>query len=261
VPSSLEHLDPEALLELADRARESNEQAYCNILKETFGKPVVETRRAYDLLMRLKFKSYITTNFDPLLAIESRKPENKCNGVYTFPALPVDKIHTRAVYYIHGLVEVGVAPKSDQVILGQKGFKCAYNDSGGTLSSFLHQVLIFQPLFFIGCTLREPPLKRIFEICYKVRQQIERERPGQHAPQRYILLPMKFLKTQDNPSGQRNIELEIDESDRFRELDINVVRYNPKDEKHSAIEEILEEWCSLSPIDKRSGFEEGGLTI
>jgi hypothetical protein len=208
--------------------------------------------------MRLKLKSYVTTNFDPLLATESRKREHDCNGVYEFPALPVDRISFRAVYYIHGRVKEGVEPKEGEILLGRSDFERAYDDSAGTLGSFLHQVLTFQPLFFIGCTLREPPLKHIFERCHKVREQIQRDWPEQRAPERYALLPTRYRK-ESKSLGQRDTEAEYEETGRFRELDIRVVRYVPKDERHSAIEEILEEWCSLPPISDRCGFEKGDM--
>lgn len=258
-PSLDELEDPDALFELADAACNRNEEAYCRVLKDAFARPVVETRRAYDLLMRLKFKSYITTNFDPLLAIESQKPEHRCSGVYRFPALPVQQIRTRAVYYIHGRIEVGVMPKPDQVVLGKRSFDQAYSDGGGTLNSFLHQVLTFEPLFFIGCSLREPPLRGVFETCRKVRMKIQREYTGHAAPSRYALLPNRLIQDKDAQSLRRDLDGEREESSRFGELDIKVVRYDPKDEKHSRIEEILDEWCALAPIDDRSGFEKGGL--
>lgn len=257
IPSSVESQDADLLLKRADEARDRDEQAYCRVLGEVFGKPVVETRRAYDLLMKSKFQSYVTINFDPLLATESRKLEHKCDGVYSFPSLPIHRIDKRAVYYIHGCIQPGSVPRADQIVLGRRDFERAYSDEGGTLKSFLHQLLTYQPLLFLGCTLREPPLKPIFENCLQVREFIKREWPNHRVPPRYTLLPMRFYRKESYRSRQRDIDQEQEETDRFRQLDITVLRYDPLDEKHSAIEGILEEWCELAPIYRRSGFQEG----
>jgi hypothetical protein len=254
-PTPEQEQNVDFMLDLADRACDRDEAAYCRTLAEIFGKPVVETRRAYDLLMRLKFKSYITTNFDPLLAMESQKPEHSCRGVYAPPALPAHEINNRAIYYIHGRIEVGVTPQKDQVVLGQRNFEHAYSDTGGTLKSFLHQVFTFQELLFIGCGLREPQLMEVFRICREVRNEIKRERPGYRVPQRYVLLPIT-LKREIDKTTRRDISTEEDEVLRFQELDIKVIRYDPIDVNHSAIEEFLENWCNLPPITTRSGSEE-----
>jgi len=252
--------DSELLLELADKARERDEATYYKTLNEVFGKPVVKTNLAYDLMMRIKFCSYITTNFDPLLEKEAQKPEHHCNSeIYSCPALPFDKIRLRSVYYIHGKIQANSMQGPMQIILGKRDFDYYYALQHGTLLSFLHQLLTSYPLLFIGCGLRERPLRRIFDICREARREIENAVSGSKAPHRYALLPMKFTKTLQNPIWKRDVTKEEEEKARFMELDIRVVRYDPKDENHSGLLAILEEWCTLSPTTRGSGFEGGGL--
>ena len=115
-----ECMNAEILLEKADEAKAKNKELYYQALKKTFS-PVVNRREAYELLMRLRFKFYITTNFDPLLANETSKPEHECDGVYCYPDLPLRKTN-RAVYYIHGMVRDD--DRSDpNILLGKKEFK------------------------------------------------------------------------------------------------------------------------------------------
>lgn len=246
-------IDPAILMQLADEAKQRNSGAYCEVLAKQFGKPVVQTRRAYDLLMRLPFKGFITINFDPLLATESRKPEFKCNGVYKFPSLPSHMIEHRSVFYLHGYIAENTTPGPDEIILGSNDFLRAYEDANSLLPSFLTQLLTFHHILFIGCGLREEPLKRIFNRCYQIRRQIEIEYVAS-APSRYSLQPMHIIKT-EKEELVRNLEFEKDENKRFEEFEIKVLRYHPKDEEHSAIEEILEKMISLKPVDIRSGFE------
>ena len=80
-------IDAETLLIKADEAKSKDPSTYNRVLQEIFA-PVVHRREAYELIMRLKFKFYITTNFDPLLANETNKPEHECKGVYCYPDLP-----------------------------------------------------------------------------------------------------------------------------------------------------------------------------
>jgi hypothetical protein len=170
--SNEEKEDVNVLLDRADEARVRDEARYCNALKEIFGKPIVNTTRAYDLLIDVRFRSYVTANVDPLLADKSRSSKNRLGGVYTFPALPYDCIEKRSIYYLHGLVDVGVVPRPHQIVLGRQDFAHAYDESNGTLHSFLHQLFSFQTIVFVGCTLREPPIARILESCRKARGQI-----------------------------------------------------------------------------------------
>jgi hypothetical protein len=116
--SQEEKEDVEMLLDRADEARARDERRYCEASKKIFGKPIVHTTRAYDLLMDVSFRSYITVNVDPLLADKSRSPKNRLDGVYTFPDLPYDRIEKRSVYYLHGRVDVGVVPRQTRSSLG-----------------------------------------------------------------------------------------------------------------------------------------------
>jgi hypothetical protein len=258
IPEVTPETDAVLLMSLADEAKSRNPETYNSFLSNEFGKAVVGTRRAYDLLMRLKFKSYVTPNFDPLLAFESRKPEFRCGGTYEFPSLPVHRIERRGVFYIHGYVDPGRAVEDNQLILGERDFSMAYDKDHSILPGFLQQLFIFHPVFFIGCSLREPTLKPVFALCRQLRKEIE-GKYSETAPPRYILLPMRYQADPESGITHRNAKAESDEDARFQELDIKVVRYDPKDKYHSAIEDILDEWNALAPVERRSGFAGGDL--
>jgi len=241
-----ENGEVDTLLERADMAKERDEEMYNTVLTEVFS-PGVNKREAYELLMRLEFKFYITTNFDPLLANETRRPECQCNGVYCYPDLPYRR--DRVVYYIHGMVRDN---KRLEVILGKRDFDRGYSPET-PLYSFLHQVFTYEPILFIGCSLREPQLENIFKICHEIRRNIER-RKNIRAPNRYILLPYRFLRTQEMFEMGRDHRGEEEENNRFKDLGIIPIRYDPKDQQHSGLEEIFREWCDLPPLNVLSGF-------
>lgn len=250
--SGNDDIDPKLLLAKADEAQFKDPMKYHCTLRDIFASVVVHRREAYELLMRLSFKFYVTTNFDPLLAYETKKPEHRCPDIYRYPDLP--HRHGRAAYYIHGMV-TDESQSAQTIILSKADFDIGYSPEK-TLYSFLHQVLTYEPILFIGCQLREPELKEMFRICRETRKEIELFH-GKTAPKRYIFLPYKFLASEESIEVKRDEQIEEQENSEFSELGITVVRYNPKDENHSGLEEILTEWCQLPPLNIRKGFDLG----
>jgi hypothetical protein len=246
--------DPNTLATLADIAHDNDSDAYYRVLDTVFGHRVTSTRAAYDLLMRLPFASYVTTNFDPLLEYESRKPDRNIGGIRALPSLNVAEVSRRCVFYIHGYIGEGRSAADHDLVRRQSEFSSGYSDQS-TLFSFLHQLLIFHPVLFIGIGLDEPQLKRVFEICRQLRREIETQYRA-IAPQRYILRPMEF-SSKEIAGGRpltQNRTKESEEDKLFEEIDVRVVRYDGRDRSHSGIEELLEGWCELSPLSIEPGF-------
>lgn len=238
--------DTKVKLRFADRAFRLNKKAYCGVLEREFGKRVTQTRTVYDLLIKCKFKSYITTNFDPLLATEGRKPQSGCLGPFDYPNLPLRNINSRGIYYIHGRIEEGKPLNPNNIILGKRNFNIAYRpNERGTLYSFLDQLLTYEDILFIGGTLREPALESVVKDCKRRIETIKQENPSIRIPGRFILLPIR-PKKEDN----------INEGKRFEELGIKVCRYNPGDGDHSGLNDLLEAWCKYPGIKPLTGFEE-----
>jgi hypothetical protein len=158
------------------------------------------------------------------------------------------------VFYIHGYIGEGRSAADHDLVLRQSEFDSAYSDHS-TLFSFLHQLLIYHPVLFIGIGLNEPQLKRVFEICRQIRRKIDTQYAA-HAPQRYILRPMEF-RSKETAGGRtltRDSTTESEEDKLFEEIDVRVVRYDRRDSRHSGIEELLERWCELSPPSIEPGF-------
>jgi len=252
IPSS--NKSSEDLLKLADEAKRCDKKAYCKELGKIFGKKITKTNRSYKLLMKLQFKSYITINFDRLLASEAI--DNNYKNIFSFPSLPYNKINDHSIFYIHGYIEENTIPQPDHILLGERDFERGYeNNYSGTLKSFLEQVFTYEPLLFIGCKLSEPPLRKVLETCRKIRKTINESYPSHNPPPRFAILPKRYYKSEiRNP--EHDIDAEKEENDRFGELDIEVYRYEPKDEDHTGLLELLESLCDLQPQRVLSGFEE-----
>ncbi len=251
--------DPDVLPRLADAAHDRDSGAYNRKLDEIFGGRVTGTRAAYSLLARLPFASYVTVNLDPLLAYEGMKPEHGICGIRTLPSLHVHELAARCIFYVHGYIRDDRSSAEHPVVLRQTEFMRAYDVSQSMLPGFLQQLLISYPVLFIGMGLGEPQLKRVFEICRDLRRGIETEY-GVAAPGRYVLRPMAFRPEENlgSRATRRDEATESEEDRLFKEIDVKVVRYHQRDNRHSGIEEILEEWCDLSPPSIEPGFFGGG---
>lgn len=244
-----ENTDPEKLLDFADEALNVDADAYCRILAQEFAHPIDKEKAAYDRLMRAPFKCYVTINFDPLLANERRKPERKLGEVYIPPHLSAQDIGHRNLFYIHGLIEIGKIPEVNQIILGRNHFQSAYDEDESTLPHFLKELFTFNHIAFLGCTLREYTLKRIFEYSQKVQSKISDRFPEIELKRKYILLPKRYVNDKEEETIHRDKRTEEEEIRRADEYGVHIVRYEPKDESHSGLMEILEEWGNLLPFE------------
>jgi hypothetical protein len=251
--------DHEVLTRLADAAHECNRETYYRKLDEIFGRRVTGTRAAYSLLARLPFASYVTVNFDPLLGYEGTKPEHKIQGIRTLPHLPVHELASRCIFYLHGYIRDDRSSADHPLVLRHSEFQSAYDVSKSMLYGFLQQLLISYPVLFIGVGLEEPQLRRVFEICREIRRSIE-EAYGAPPPKRYILRPMALptdRSSADKATMREEVAKAAEEERLLEEIDVKVVRYHQRDSGHSGIEEMLEEWCNLSPPSIEPGFFEG----
>lgn len=232
---------------IAEKARKADIDAYHGELGKIFGH-IGMTNPLYDVLMRIPFKCYVTTNFDPLLASEAEKPEHDCR-IEMYPSLDPANINgkPRTIFYIHGLINVNSTPRQGSVVLSQSEFSEAY-DSESDLSSFLRSLLTHHPICFIGCQLEESPLKTVFDVCSNTQARI-RAQHGGPIPERFILLPEQeqavCVSKQHGsmaPDPREAAERRAKEEQQYQELSIKIVRYAHVDEYHSGLS------CMLKPL-------------
>lgn len=85
----------------AEDAKARDVDKYRGFLRCHFGRPIQQTNVIYHALLQCTFKSYLTTNFDPLLAYHARLPGiPSCNrSVMWYPDdLPIGEIGNRTIY-------------------------------------------------------------------------------------------------------------------------------------------------------------------
>ncbi len=252
---------PMDLLKAAEAAREANERAYCEYLGQHFGR-IHKTNPLYDLLMRCQFKSYLTLNFDPLLAYESRKPEHNCNKVMKYPDLDRENIGKKTIFYLHGLIDENETPNANSIVLTDSDFREAYGDNSSLLN-FLIPTFVKDQILFIGCGLREYVFQEVFAICREQRDDL-RKRAGGKVPPRIILLPKKdYRSAKADGSGINNTELqreaENNEDQDYGKHDIQVLRYQKIDNEHTGLRKPFESLADLHDSKVVFGFNGGDI--
>jgi hypothetical protein len=140
-------------------------------------------------------------------------------------------------------------------VLGKSQFEHAYEWS--TLGSFLVQLLTYHPVVFIGASLGEPALHKVFDFCRSTREEIEIHFSDEAWP-RYILLP-KLYRNVVGEVLKRDVNEESSQDALLSALDISVVRYDNEDGTHSMIDNYLEDWTDLPPVRVQSGFKVDNL--
>jgi len=249
-----EEIAPKQLLELAESCYRQDTEKFFKILTTEFSKPVTIMPRSYTYLYKSPFKSYITTNFDPLLAEEGRGKSD----VFTHKkGLDITKLSDKSIFYIHGYVAVGECVKDKELILTKSDFEREYNPENSVkIISFLTQLFQFHSVVFVGCQLKEEPIRRLFEICEKARKDIS-ELPGKKPPKHYILLPKIEIQSAGPMADKRQQEVVEYEDQWYEKNGIVVVRYEKGDEapKYLELQDILEEWSGLPAAKVISPFE------
>lgn len=239
---------PKDLQKLAGQARNSDENAYAQTLEQEFAKTVTDMPRSYQLLIRAPFKSFVTINFDPLLAIESHQFfKDKNFLIHAFPQFDYKALNQGGIFYLHGYIPQDGPVDMSKIVLTEDDFNTAYNNEKGNLCLIWQILLRYHPILFIGCRLGEPELDIIFSISNSARSALSQHDDIKPKP-RFILLEKEAYKYSEiSPDEQlrRNKEKEEEENKKYREMDIVVVRYDSKDKAHSGLIKILEEWTQI----------------
>lgn len=242
----------EDLLVAAQDAKDLDEPMYYQVLGEHFGRPATTASLLYDALLRLPFKSYITTNFDPLLALRAR--DYHCARTpMAYPHLDREAISRRTVYYIHGYIAEGSTPLPGTIVLTKREFDDAYGNSG--LVDFLVPTFENDPICFVGCGLREPGLQRLFGL--SMARQEERQRlAANHGrtsrpPMRHILLPrpevIDSATRAEDP--QKSDDARAQQERYYSGFNVTVVWYEATGNDHSSLRRAFDRTAGApSPI-------------
>ena len=230
----------DVLTEFAEEAYLRDKVAFVRKLEQKFSKRIHVNMKEYQYLMNTNFDSYVTLNFDPLLADTINNKVYKKRQLIYYPCLPTTKFGQQNVFYIHGYIHPGSTPKPSDLILTKSTFHQAYSIDESELGDFWNALLKNKAILFLACGLREPEIQLMLR-----RDKIRRERYAERgipSPPRFFLKSAYFTSEASSSSQIRDREREQCEINRLAEFDIQIVWYDKVDDEHSGLLEILEYW-------------------
>ncbi len=233
--------DGDTLMRKADECSRTNPVGYRKAIADIFSSRPTETRKGYNYLVRLPFQMLLTTNFDLSLRDAARREDY--GNVYVYPHIPLRLSYNgRAIYYLHGCLGASPAGDSDEVVFGLQAFDRAYGDDS-LLPGFLLQVLTYEDIVFLGCSLAEKRLCRTLVTSLHIGGRVE------STPTRYALVPREEPRY-GGVSEEKCRLIEANDDQRLLSLGIVAVRYERGGDDHRAIEMILEDWMREAGRDK-----------
>lgn len=212
-------------------------QRFYRHLNNLFGQQPNLNRFSYQYLLRIPFRAYVTTNFDPLLHMTAALHNMQYNA---YPLLPIKDLTAQPpfVFYVHGAAGKGW---TNPLVLAESDFIEAYNQ--GATEGFLYAVLHDYPVLFLGCQLQEPALRPVFDRIQRIHAKIKAADPKRPLPPRIILLSIKY-DTECGTESYRSREEQ--DKRRLESMGIETITYRPRNRLHEQVNETVRLLFNLS---------------
>ncbi len=233
-PEELQSNDP---LDVAEAAKGKGKDYY-DLLDEKFGrKDNPQTLYRYHMLARIKFASYITLNFDPLLLDTLNLHRNV--KVSEYPVLKNQYHGERELFYLHGRLGPDRPAAKTKIVLTRTEFEEAYDPFKGRLHAFLQSTFLDYNVCFIGCNPEEENMRHLLKECEKCCENLHGLQDGNR--------PKRFLLWDGNSEPPETLT---------KYCGIEVVRYPNIDTKFSGLDQILKCWAKQEePLYRSAGVD------
>jgi hypothetical protein len=218
-------------------ARDKNPAAYAKFLKQRFSTPVTQIRLSLLYLMRLKFRAYLTTNFDGTVVSAAECVYNESVGVYAYPEHPdpQDLAHQHIIF-IHGRCAELFEKSADNLVLHFDGYKRAYMDAPIPLVRFFRGVFSTYNCLFVGTSLTDPPLAYLL-------QNVAND-AAESSKTRTLLMASKAFRANTIDQFELSRRLEATEAEEWKtKKSIDLLRYAPLTAEHDGLESVFRSVC------------------
>ena len=224
---------------LAQRAFDSNQEEYYRVIQESYGSTPYWQSKTYTHIAAIPFRGFVTFNYDDQLptACQQSMGDAFVEGFTVHPprlgfrsADASDFMGSyRQVCCIHGYCDSQNPKWNEEVTLKTSDYDRNYTDqTSNHLFRFWKNLLVQTPCIFIGTSLEEPGLYKVFEDL--TRQNQEALRQNQHLH----LFPYQIdPNTKAYPSAGRSLGA------------IEHLRYDKLDDRYSGLIKILGEFSGL----------------
>jgi hypothetical protein len=217
--------DPLAVAEIAKKTKPA---IYQQTLTRLFArKAAYDCARRYHLLLRAPFVSYVTTNLDPVL--HDTADLQRSVFYFAYPYFENGRYGPDVLFLIHGELALSDSHGACDVVLTTSEFEHAYSDKS-RLPSILQEAFLQHDVCFLGCSLHDVHLKRVFETCKSLRENFWRL-DKRNRPEWFLLL-------REDEATSRDFE---------EETGIRIVRYPTIDDSFVALDTLLARWAKAEP--------------
>lgn len=176
--------DERPFWEFFEEAKQKNKGAFCDIINRNFCEPPFWTGEIYQHIVAIRFKSFVTLNYDDCLQQAFAKsegprwkglfsvypPHRSADGTVGGFASPSDFNHKRRLVAIHGFRDLNDPEWPDKkIILTRSDYNEHYfsPDKSYALSHWWQELLVNHDCLFIGTSLMEPGLRSVIEWLIK----------------------------------------------------------------------------------------------
>ncbi|MCX5885233.1 MAG: SIR2 family protein [Proteobacteria bacterium] len=240
------------LYDLIDECQEANSIEYERAFRELVPKHVPTSRTALNYLLRLPFKSYVTTNFDPWL--HNLSTSTNIERVHAYPDLPLHKGLSKAIYYLHGYYDSDDSmcdPK--RLVFGTKTFEQAYGYES-LLPGFLLNLFTYEHILFLGFNPSEKNISDLLKKANSIRKSFIDVR-NLKKPKRYIFFPLFNVSDKEK---QAKWDAEIEQ---LTSLEIIPILYEAEGEDYIGLEKILYNWVQHGELKNRPAPFKAGFDL
>lgn len=247
-------LETDCLLQLAQSAKNSDENQFIRLLQEEYSN-TGKTCRIYDILCKMEAQAYITLNFDELF-YEARVVETNHGCLlpvtHAFKSTEIDR---QRLFYLHGCIS---EIKTTGIVFTASEYENAYEENS-LRSRFVKALFSECNILFLGCQLKDPVFAKVFNKAKLIRRQFLAENPNS-LNELFILFPYVYKTSEDGcRSQERDLGTEELRKKFYGELGITVVIYDPIDGKHVGLEQALQNLRGGVARRGKNSYEGGTL--
>ncbi|MCJ7481974.1 MAG: SIR2 family protein [Thermodesulfovibrionales bacterium] len=235
--------------ETIDKCIKKNPSKFDDKFRDLFQKDNAAQRTAYTYLIKLHFKAWVTTNFDPWF--HNNTPGSNINFCKKYPDISMNTGLSNRLFYIHGYFNSEDKNCfAKDMVFGKRSFKEAYGPDS-LLPGFLLNLFTYENVIFVGFDPSEEYIRDVIERSNHIRGKIQRQTGVGITTKRYIMWKIcEGISDKDREEWKLKISL-------FNSLEIIPFLYNPIEKDHRGLETIFRNWVGKfvgSPAPFESDF-------
>lgn len=215
-------------------------QAVYRVVYETMGNKMIGGH--YGVLQHIKFKHFVTTNYDHAL---ERALRHRGLSQFAHPLKKLQLPKESSCIYLHGKLS-NSADDATPLVLARQHYKDAYGEFKPN-SVFLANLMSTHSVCFVGAGMKDPPLVSCLSALRSLREEANIAVPG--GLEVYLILPCPHSTADEYSRERARVTAE------WNEKGVRAVCYQvSEDSRHHQLAQLLEQLTSLKPLPVGDSF-------